>query len=216
MIVIVVSLLAVLALTASMRAGAGIPPGASATGRPDTAELLREAGVREAGFRFDPAITAPDRQAIADAVASARPEAQRLVAIVDGLTTIRLATLDSHTAGEARPTAEGYELTLDLGTVHSNHGVRGVRRLVLHELGHVVDDALLTDALRSSLDAGIPPGWPCDPGTPQGSCAPVYERFAESFAKWATGDIGVDLYLGYQVPPPALESWGRPLTTLGA
>ena len=42
------------------------------------------------------------------------------------------------------------------------------------------------------------------------------ERFAESFAKWATGDIGVDLYLGYKVPPPDdLAGWGAPLADAG-
>ena len=43
------------------------------------------------------------------------------------------------------------------------------------------------------------------------------ERFAESFAKWASGDIGVDLYLGYKVPPPDdLANWGAPLAALAA
>jgi hypothetical protein len=48
-----------------------------------------------------------------------------------------------------------------------------------------------------------------------GSCAPQQERFAESFAKWASGDIGVNLYAGYAVPPPGdLEAWGAPLAAL--
>jgi hypothetical protein len=34
----------------------------------------------------------------------------------------------------------------------------------------------------------------------------------------ATGDIGVDIYLGYKVPPPnmPLDAWGTPLSGLGA
>ena len=43
--------------------------------------------------------------------------------------------------------------------------------------------------------------------------AEVQMQVAESFAKWATGDIGVDVNLGYAIPPPepSLGSWGRPL-----
>jgi hypothetical protein len=59
------------------------------------------------------------------------------------------------------------------------------------------------------LDATVPRGWPAA-GPSSGSSASPQERFAESFAKWATGDIGVDLYLGYAVPPPPLD-WGTPL-----
>ena len=89
--------------------------------------------------------------------------------------------------------------------------------MVQHELAHVVESALLDPALLARLDAGIPPGQPCAAGTRRGSCAPGAERFAETFAKWASGDIGVDLYAGYAVPPPPdLAGWGAPLTALAA
>ena len=67
------------------------------------------------------------------------------------------------------------------------------------------------------LEAGIPAGYGCDQGI-AGACAAPSERFAESFAKWATGDIGVDLYIGYKVPPPGptLDAWGAPLERLAA
>ncbi len=61
--------------------------------------------------------------------------------------------------------------------------------------------ALAGDDVLARLDAGIPPGQPCPAGTGIGSCAPEAERFAETFAKWASGDIGVNLYAGYAVPP---------------
>jgi hypothetical protein len=95
------------------------------------------------------------------------------------------------------------------------YGRRGIDRVVLHELGHVVDHALVPDDAMARLQAGIPAGFGCDDGR-AGACADPGERFAESFAKWATGDIGVDLYIGYKVPPPGptLDAWGAPLQEL--
>ena len=84
-------------------------------------------------------------------------------------------------------------------------GPRGVTRLTLHELGHVLDHALLPDELVARLDAGIPGGWGCEGGM-TGACTDREERFAESFAKWASGDLGVDLSIGYSVPPPVRRS----------
>jgi hypothetical protein len=80
-----------------------------------------------------------------------------------------------------------------------------------------VDHALLPDAVVATLDAGIPSGWGCDQGT-MGACANREERFAETFAKWALGDIGVNLDIGYKVPPPTLplDVWGAPLAQLAA
>ncbi|MBW3611907.1 MAG: hypothetical protein KY438_10340, partial [Actinobacteria bacterium] len=68
-------------------------------------------------------------------------------------------------------------------------------------MSDATDAASRPDDVIAALDAGIPAGWECDGGH-SGACAAVPERFAESFAKWATGDIGVDLYIGYRVPPP--------------
>ena len=93
--------------------------------------------------------------------------------------------------------------------------MRGIRRLVLHELAHVVDHALVPSALEAQLDAATPPGFGCDDDGRSGGCAARAERFAESFAKWATGDIGNDLYIGYRVPPPSsLSGWGAPLAAI--
>ena len=168
-----------------------------------------------APIRFDEAIAAGDQQIVRGVIAEARPEARRLVELVAGLVTITVGRPGARVAGSAGPTADGYSVVLDLGGVYRASGMRGVRRLVLHELAHVVDHALVPSALEEELDAATPAGFGCD-GNVSGGCAAREERFAESFAKWATGDIGHDLYLGYRVPPPAsLSDWGRPLAVIG-
>lgn len=177
------------------------------------------AAQRAGTLRFAAGTSPADEQAVLAAIASARPEARRLIDLVDGAVTVTIGpTGERDAAGLTRPGPDGYAVTLDLGTVNRWLGARGTTRLVLHELGHVVDFALVPDTLRARLDAGIPAGYPCAPGD-QGSCvgrSAREERFAETFAKWATGDIGVGLDIGYQVlPPDSLDAWGAPLTTLG-
>ncbi len=168
---------------------------------------------------FESSVAPLDRAAVLREIASARPEARRLIARVAGLVTIRVgsvATEGGDAVGLTESTPSGYVVTLDLGTVSHLTGERGLRRLVLHELGHVVDFALVPPALDRTLDAESTVGYGCDAGMPDGSCAPPRERFAETFAKWATGDIGSDLGLGYKVPPPlSLDAWGAPLAALG-
>ena len=118
-------------------------------------------------------------------------------------------------AGSTTGVGDHYDIVLDLGGVYRRLGPRGASRLVLHELGHVVDHALVPEELKAQLDQGIPPGLPCPAGTRQGACAPRAERFAESFAKWAMNDIGIALYIGYAVPPPSdLATWAIPLTAI--
>ena len=174
--------------------------------------------VRRAGFRFAPTVAPADRQAFLDAVAAARPEARRLIGLVDGLVDVRIGPTGTPGAiGLTEDGEPGYRVTIDLDLVLARYGPRGVQRTVLHELGHVVDHALLTDDVTAALDAGIPAGLGCEEGL-LGGCATRQERFAESFAKWALGDIGVNLEIGYKVPPPAapLDVWGAPLARLAA
>jgi hypothetical protein len=174
---------------------------------------------RRAGFHFAAGTARSDEQLFLAAVAGARPDARRLIALVDGLVTVRF--FPTARAGAIGLTQDaggaGYAVTIDLALVTQRFGPRGVERTVLHELGHVVDFALVTDDLAAALDAGIPRGWGCDDGQ-LGACAAPPERFAESFAKWALGDIGVNLDIGYKVPPPAapLSVWGAPLARLAA
>jgi hypothetical protein len=172
------------------------------------------AAERAATFAYDPGAAAADQQAVAQAVADARPEAQQLIAAVDGLVDLHVATTAEGTVGTTESVGNRYAVTLNLGYASRRYGRRGVDRLVLHELGHVVDFALVPAALDTQLDARIPRGFGCDQGL-SGACAIADERFAESFAKWATGDIGVGINFGYKVPPPDdLESWGAPLASL--
>lgn len=169
---------------------------------------------RAATFTFDAGVPAPDRDAFLTAVARARPEAQALIGAVDGLIDVHIGVTQAGTVGFVRSDGDRFNLTVNLGVVSRRYGQRGIDRDVLHELGHVVDFALVGPELNTRLDATIPRGYGCDRGT-SGSCANGPERFAESFAKWATGDIGVDLYLGYKVPPPDdLAGWGAPLAEL--
>jgi hypothetical protein len=169
-----------------------------------------------APLRFAPSVAASDRQVVHDAVEGARPEARRLVELVAGLVEVSIGPVARGVAGVMVPSPAGYGVRLDLGPVYHANGLRGVRRLVLHELAHVVDDALVPTALEHQLDAATPIGFGCDDGGRSGACAVREERFAESFAKWATGDIGVDVDLGYRVPPPSsLQHWGDPLAALG-
>jgi hypothetical protein len=172
---------------------------------------------RHAGLRFEPTVAAGDREAVAAAIAAARPEARALIDVVDGLVDVSVGSTGTRAIGLTEAQEARYRVTLDLGLVSTRYGERGIERLVLHELGHVLDHALLPDALIASLDAGIPSGWGCEQGT-MGACADREERFAETFAKWALGDIGVNLNIGYKVPPPALplDTWGSPLAKLSA
>ena len=226
-------LLAVVALVATVGAARSVSAGRSATAasqvagaryRLDAASAkstgarLLSDSMRRATFHFDPAVAPADRQAILAAVGAARPEARRLIALVDGLVEVRIGSTGVPGAiGLTEDVDPGYRVTIDLGLVLQRYGPRGVDRTVLHELGHVVDHALLTDDVMAGLDAAIPAGWGCDDGK-LGACANREERFAESFAKWALGDIGVNLEIGYKVPPPAapLDVWGAPLARLAA
>ena len=179
--------------------------------------LAISAEQRAATLHFDPAVTPADQRAITTAIRSALPEAQRLIGIVDGIVDIHVGAPGGDALGvtESGGGIEGYRVTLDLATAYGRHGPRGISRLVLHELGHVVDHALLAADLRRTLDAGIPAGVVCEEGV-AGACASREERFAETFAKWATNDVGFNLYIGYKVPPPPrLDVWGAPLASVG-
>jgi hypothetical protein len=178
------------------------------------ASAAQPGGDRAGRLSFQPGTAPLDQQAVREAIAGARPGAQRVIDAVDGLVDVRVGPTGDRSVGLTESDGGRYLVTLDLGSVSRRYGARGVARLVLHELGHVVDFALVDDALGARLDAQIPGGWGCDGGN-RGACAATAERFAESFAKWATGDIGMNLYLGYSVPPPSsLEDWGRPLVEL--
>ena len=176
------------------------------------------ASVRAGELRFASGSTTYQQGMVTAAIASARPEARELIGMVDGLVTLRFGGTGADALGVTMRRGDGFDVIVDLENVIARHGQRGVNRVVLHELAHVVDGAIIPDALVELLDNQVPAGYQCVPGEPTGACAPRDERFAETFAKWATNDIGVDLYIGYKVPPPAvtLDAWGRPLADLAA
>jgi hypothetical protein len=189
---------------------------AAVPGPPDT--TLISAQERAAGLRFAPSVAAPDRAWILAAIGHARPEARRLIAEVDGMVELRthrgdpLGVTDS-TIGRRRAS---FVIDLDVASLD---GRRRVDRdvVVLHELGHAIDGALVSRALGDELDAEIPRAGYCGaaPEGGTGSCAAPAERFADTFAKWALrGGVSV-VGAGYGVAVPAsLESWGEPLRAL--
>jgi hypothetical protein len=185
---------------------------------PGPAYAVAPADAAAATFTFDPAVSPLNRRAFLEAAAHVRPEAARLFDRVDGIVTVVDApTGRADALAITQPGRDRYTIVMPFGAVFHELGRRGFDRVVQHELAHVVDFSLVPEALKQQLDAGIPPGQPCAPGTRTGSCAPREERFAETYAKWASGDIGVNLYAGYAVPPPpSLDAWGAPLGELAA
>jgi hypothetical protein len=164
------------------------------------------------GLDFADSVPIADRQWIAQAVAHARPEAVRLIKLIDHRTAVA-PLRGGPNLGLARPLANGrYQIWLDLERLDG--GMRANRELVLlHELGHVIDHALLPKPLRDRLAAEVPLSGFCRPDR-RGDCAPPEEKFADTFAKWAyRGALSYRDGAGYHLPvPPSLEAWGSPLT----
>ena len=116
--------------------------------------------------------------------------------------------------GLMRQTAPGaYEVSFNLAYLN---GERKLDRdsTVAHELGHVIDAALVAPELRDRLAASLPPSGGCITQD-TGDCTSPAERFADTFAKWALrGEVSV-AGAGYAVATPAsLEDWGAPLAAL--
>jgi hypothetical protein len=172
---------------------------------------------RAATFRFAAGTAPAQKLGFLDAIAIARPEARRLIDEVDGLVTVAFGVPDVAGAiGVTGFDGKDYEVMVDLAGVSRRHGARGVDALILHEMGHVVDRALVPDDLVAAFDAQIPTGVRCLPGQPTGACATVAERFADTFAKWAMDDLGVNGTVGYRILPPVpIAKWGEPLAKLG-
>ena len=194
---------------------------ATATGEPEVTPAIR-AGT----LTFAPGVTPSDKAWILGAIATARPEAQRLIAEVDGMIEVHT---DLNAPGSAYP--PGAEQAIGLTHMVGDHamialdvreldGERAIDRniVVLHELGHVIDFVLADDALVAQLDAGIPDAGTCNgPVDGIGACTAIPERFADTFAKWALRGRFSLAGSGYGIPtPPSLEDWGMPLSRLAA
>ena len=168
-----------------------------------------------AGLRFAPSVAEGDRVWILAAIGRARPEARELVDDVDGMVVITtFAAPGARAVGLMHRNGPGdYEIRFNLGYLD---GERTLDRnaTVLHELGHVIDDALVPPETRDRLAAEIPVSGAClTPDT--GDCASPPERFADTFAKWALRGAVSAVGAGYSLATPAsLEDWGAPLSTL--
>jgi hypothetical protein len=128
------------------------------------ARVLPES-LRRATFHFNPDVAPADRQAFLDAVALARPDARRVIGLVDGLVDVHVGPTGVPGAiGLTQDEEPGYRVTVDLGLVATRYGQRGIARTVLHELGHVVDHALLIDDVVAAMDSEIPTGYGCEEG----------------------------------------------------
>jgi hypothetical protein len=183
---------------------------------PDTPRIT--GAQRDATARYADAVPTRDREWIEAAIAAARPEAQRLIAEVDGLVEYQVHRGDplGVTRSQVSPAGASFIISFDVVRLDGDRAQdRAVT--VLHEYGHAIDLALVPQELNDALDAGIPRTGPCGNygGVMTGACAEPPERFADTFAKWALrGSVSV-VGAGYQVPnPPSLEDWGAPLVAL--
>ena len=151
--------------------GAVIPVGQVTS----TAVLTRD--LVDRGFRFSPDARGADRRAFERSVAQAGPDASSLIEKVDGLTRVSFVALPG-ALGDMRGVGRGrYAVRL------RPQIVRDPRRapiVALHELGHVVDTALVTEDVRDRILDGVP----CPYRPRSGRCTPD-QRFADLFAVWA-------------------------------
>ena len=168
------------------------------------------AAARSAGLRFSADLAPADRAWILAAIARARPEAARLIAEVDGLVRFGGAVAPG-ALGVTRSVPRGFTVDLDVARLNNDRALDRAT-VVLHELGHVIDFALVPAAVNAKLDAQIPRGGPCGLAI---DCDLKEERFADTFAKWALNGAVSQFGAGYGIALPAsIEDWGAPLGAL--
>jgi len=186
---------------------------AQADGRLQTADgdtVAITAAARGAAPRFSPELTPADRAWILAAIARARPEAARLIAEVDGLVQFG-AAVEPGALGVTRSGPRQFTVDFDVARLNNDRALDRAT-VVLHELGHVVDFALVPAAINATLDAQIPRGGPCGLAI---DCDVLEERFADTFAKWALNGAVSEVGAGYGIALPAsIEGWGAPLGQL--
>jgi hypothetical protein len=198
-----------LAVAGPVVKGQMLPDGVLTTSDGDTVDITDDARAR--GLTFAAAVAPADRTWVLESVARARPEAARLIAEVDGLVQVGTYADPGPVLGVTRSHERGF--TVDLNVRFLN-GRRTADRatVVLHELGHVIDFALIPRAVGSALDAQVPRGGACGEAV---DCDREEERFADTFAKWALNGAVSQVGAGYGIPMPAsIEDWGAPLARL--
>ena len=175
----------------------------------DTVDITAEA--RAAGLRFAAGVAPSDREWILAAIARARPEAALLIAEVDGLVRVGTFAAGGATLGITRSGPHGFTVDLDVGRLDGDRTLDRAT-VVLHELGHVIDFALVPAPVNEALDAQVPRGGPCGQAV---DCDREEERFADTFAKWALKGAVSEFGAGYGIAMPAsIEDWGAPLSRL--
>ena len=175
----------------------------------DTVDITDDA--RAAGLTFAPGVAPRDQQWILGAIARARPEAARLIGEVDGLVQVGTYADAGPVLGVTRGHDRGFSVDVNVGVLNAD-GVHDRATVVLHELGHVIDFAIIPESLNATLDAQIPHGGDCGVAV---DCDRQEERFADTFAKWALNGAVSELGAGYGIPVPAsIEDWGAPLGRL--
>jgi hypothetical protein len=176
----------------------------------DTVDVTDSA--RAASLRYAAAVTPAQREWIGAAIARARPEAARLIAEVDGLITIGAYAENGETLGITRGDERGFTIDFNVARLDGDSAMHR-HTVVLHELGHVIDFALVPEEINTQLDQLIPRGGPCGLAV---DCELTEERFADTFAKWALNGAVAEIGAGYGIAMPAsLEDWGAPLAKLG-
>lgn len=193
----------------TLRAGAPVPVRVDA----DHGPPLDDA-VRDAALAYSSDVPADVRVWVASAIARTRPEARRLIDAVDGQVTVQVHRTDGLVAGFVQPLPGGFTLSLDESGLRSA-GDEIRKHVIVHELGHVVDLALVPADMNATLDRSVPRIGGCTGDGIDAGCASAEERFADTFAKWALGDpvvLSGSVSAGYRVaPPPNLALWGEPL-----
>ena len=171
--------------------------------------------MRAATLRFAPdASRRTTRPGSSAAIATARPEAQRLIAEIDGLVEVRtdlnrpgIGPIGRRRRSASRAAADARDRQLDVTELD---GERAIDRnvVVLHELGHVID-FLLRRRRRwcRQLDAGIPRVGTCTaPAEPTGACTAVAGALRRHVRQVGAAAAAFSLAgSGYGIPTPAVD-----------
>lgn len=158
------------------------------------------------GFRFAPTLTKKERRRLDRIVSFAGPGAKRLISAVDGLTILTVESLHPSILGAARRLEHGrYRIQITPRELRPPRGSTAFT--LLHELGHVVDYAVVPNHVRDRLARQ----YPCIRYRPN-PCG-LAERFADGFAVWA---ITTGNFSPREAPKPRLrlDGWSNVLGRL--